>query len=76
MGGLAGIAIVSLLGGLAIWSWRTFSFRARKRLIEDQVYSIVIGAQSSPADIWGYGQPEKQEQVSLVLAVQKFPVVE
>ena len=47
VGGLAGLSGVLLLTGLALWSWRTFSFRARRRLIEDQVYSIVIGAQAS-----------------------------
>ena len=64
VGGLAGLAGVLLLTGLALWSWRTFSFRARKRLIEDQVYSIVIGAQASNVHTWGHHQQEKQEQVT------------
>lgn len=63
MGGMAALTFLGLLAGLAFWSWRTFSFRARRRLIEDQVYSIVIGAQSSNVHTWGHHRAEREEQV-------------
>ena len=53
-GVIGGVIVVGLLGYLMVvglWSLQSYRFRARKRLIEDQVYSIVIGAQSQ--DIYG-----------------------
>ena len=64
VGGIAALALLTLVAGLALWSWRTFSFRAHKRLIEDQVYTIVIGAQSS--DVFGWTQAAgKEDQVRI-----------
>ena len=51
IGGIVLLGILGYLLGVGLWSWRSYGFRARKRLIEDQVFSIVIGAQSS--DIYG-----------------------
>ena len=43
VGGSLALAVFAIMAGLACWSWRTIAFRARMRLIEDQVYTIVIG---------------------------------
>ena len=44
-GVLGGVALLILLL-LACWSNLTYAFRAKKHLVEDQVYSLVIGARS------------------------------
>ncbi len=62
VGGVLGLALLALLAGLVFWSRMTFSFRARKRLIEDHVYTIVIGAQSSNVFAWSQ-TAEKDAQV-------------
>ena len=64
VGGIVGLTLLALVAGLAFWSWKTFSFRARRRLIEDQVYSIIIGAQSNDVYTWNQLQPaDKEDQV-------------
>ena len=46
IGGVVFLGILGYMLWAGIWSLRSYEFRARKKLIEDQVYSIVIGAQS------------------------------
>ena len=72
VGGSIGLALLTLLAGLAYWSWKTFGFRARKRRIEDQVYSLVIGAQSN--DVYNWAQPlEGDDNLQVSACLHDFP---
>ena len=57
VGGFFGLLLLAWLIGSTVWSWRSYSFRAHKRLLEDQVYSIVVGMRSD--DIFAAGSAEE-----------------
>lgn len=65
LGGLAGLALLLWLIVAGIWSWRSYSFRAYKRLLEDQVYSLVIGMRSD--DIFAPEPADNNLQVGCCL---------
>ena len=46
LGALAAVAVVGSIATATVWSRRSYGFRARKRLIEDQVHTIVLGKRS------------------------------
>ena len=62
VGGVIGLLLLLWLLASAIWAYRAYSFRAHKRLIEDQVYSIVVGMRSD--DIFTAVSAEEARQVS------------
>ncbi len=60
-GVLGGVALLTLLL-VALYTYLTYAFRARKHLIEDQVYSLVIGARSD--DIYELRLHDSSSEVS------------
>ena len=43
VGGIVGLLLLLLIIGAAWWSRSTYAARAKKRLIQDQVYNLVMG---------------------------------
>ena len=64
VGGLAALVVVGTLVGMVAWSSRSFAFRARKRVIEDQVHTLVLGMRTEDRYIGARKDDSQKVQAS------------